>query len=102
MVLIAGPGQVDWKALRRHLGAHRLTMASETEVLAVTGYPPGAVAPLGVAHPLKILIDRSLLSHQEISLGSGTRGVAVIMQAGDLMRVLRDGEIGDFAQQSLS
>ncbi len=100
MVLIAGPSQVDWKALRRHFGAHRLTMASEVEVLAVTGYPPGAVAPVGMAHPLKILIDRSLLGQQEISLGSGTRGSAIIMQSNDLIRILQDSEIGDFAQQS--
>ena len=33
MALMAGPQQIDWKALRRYLGEKRLTMASEEEVL---------------------------------------------------------------------
>ena len=43
MVLMAGPGQIDWRALRRFFGQSRLTMASEEEVLSVTGYPIGAL-----------------------------------------------------------
>jgi Cys-tRNA(Pro)/Cys-tRNA(Cys) deacylase len=58
MVLMVGPRQVSWPALRRHLGRSRLTMASEEEVLAVTGYPLGAVSPIGLPAPLRILVDR--------------------------------------------
>ena len=57
MVLIAGPGQVAWRALRQHVGQSRLTLASEEEVLAVTGYPIGAVSPFGLPRPLPVLID---------------------------------------------
>jgi Cys-tRNA(Pro)/Cys-tRNA(Cys) deacylase len=47
MALVAGPAQISWKALRAFLGQSRLTMANEQEVLAVTGYPIGAVSPFG-------------------------------------------------------
>ena len=61
MVLVAGPSQISWPALRSYLGHSRLTMASEEEVLRVTGYPLGAVSPFGLPEPLRILVDRSVL-----------------------------------------
>ena len=96
MVLMAGPSQVDWRALRRFVGQSRLTMASEEEVLTVTGYPIGAVAPFGVPQPLRVLVDESVLAQQEISIGSGVRGATVIMQVVDLMRALGAVEVGRF------
>lgn len=98
MVLIAGPGQVSWKRVRVILGVSRLSMASESEVLKVTGYRVGAVSPLGLLHPLRILADKSVFNHEEISIGSGERGVAIIMKSADLRRVLIEIEIGTFAE----
>lgn len=100
MVLVAGPAQVDWKTLRRHLGQSRLTTATAEEVLAITGYAIGAVSPLGLPQPLPIYIDDSVLAETEISLGSGVRGVTVILRSEDLMRALPDAEIGVFRQQT--
>ncbi|RIK29445.1 MAG: hypothetical protein DCC55_37925 [Chloroflexi bacterium] len=96
MVLMAGPAQISWRALRKHLGQSRLTTAPEAEVLSVTGYPIGAVAPFGLPHPLRVLIDESVLAQEEISIGSGVRGTTVILQAPDLLRALPDAEVGRF------
>jgi len=98
MVLVAGPAQVDWKTLRRHLGQSRLTMATAEEVLAVTGYPIGAVGPFGLPLPLPLYIDDSVLAEAEISLGSGVRGTTVILRSDDLLRALPDAEVGLFRQ----
>ena len=96
MVLMAGPGQINWKTLRKHIDANRLTMASKEEVLSITGYHLGAVAPFGMEMPVKILVDRSVLMQQIISMGSGIRGTAIILKTKDLIRALGDHEIGDF------
>lgn len=96
MVLMAGPGQINWKILRRSLGTNRLTMATKDEVRQVTGYPLGAVAPFGVPHPLQILVDRSVLGSEIVSMGSGIRGTAVILKSAALLRALGDYELGDF------
>jgi Cys-tRNA(Pro)/Cys-tRNA(Cys) deacylase len=98
MVLIAGDRQVSWPALRRYLGQSRLTTASETEVLQATGYARGAVGPLGLPRPMRILVDESVFTHEEISLGSGVRGTTVIMRSADLRRALGDVEVGLFAE----
>ncbi len=93
MVLVAGPAQIPWKALRKHLGQSRLTMATEDEVLAVTGYRIGAVSPFGLPRRLKVLIDAGVMQEQEVSIGSGTRGQAVILTSADLHHALPEAEI---------
>jgi len=97
LVLMAGPGQIAWRKLRQHLGVSRISMASEEEVLAMTGYPVGAVTPFGLSQPLRILADESAFRPEEISLGSGMRGLAIIMKPIDLQRALGKVEIGSFA-----
>jgi Cys-tRNA(Pro)/Cys-tRNA(Cys) deacylase len=93
MALVAGPAQISWKALRSYLGQSRLTMASEAEVLEVTGYPIGAVSPFGTVRSLRVLVDPSVFDEEEISLGSGVRGTTVILKSDDLKRALGDVEI---------
>jgi Cys-tRNA(Pro)/Cys-tRNA(Cys) deacylase len=68
-------------------------MATEEEVLEVTGYRVGTVSPFGLKTELKILIDESVLREEEISLGSGSRQMAILMKSADLRQVLGDSEI---------
>jgi Cys-tRNA(Pro)/Cys-tRNA(Cys) deacylase len=96
LTLMAGPGQISWRKLRAHLGVSRISMASEGEVLAVTGYGVGMVSPLGLPRPIRILADASVFQPEEVSLGSGVRGVAIIMKSADLQRALGKIEVGQF------
>ncbi len=96
MVLMPGRGQVPWKALRRLLGQSRLTMASEEEALAATGYRPGTINPFGLPQPMRVLIDRSMLDLDEVSLGSGQRGVAILIKPQDMISALENHELVDF------
>jgi Cys-tRNA(Pro)/Cys-tRNA(Cys) deacylase len=93
MVLVAGSAQISWKALRRHLGQSRLTMAAEQEVLAVTGYRIGTVSPFGLPRQLQVLIEAGVMREQEISIGSGMRDHAIILKSMDLPRALPDAEV---------
>jgi Cys-tRNA(Pro) deacylase len=99
MVLVGGPRQVSWPALRSYLGQSRLTMADEAELLAVTGYPRGAVSPFGLPVPMRILVDRSVLAEAEVSIGSGQRYFTVILRTQDLLRALGPHEVGVFTQE---
>jgi len=96
MVLIAGPDQVSWRRLRQQLGQSRLSMASEAEVLAITGYPVGAVSPFALPQPLPVFIDDSVIAEEEISIGSGWRGTTVILRTADLVAALPGAAIGRF------
>lgn len=100
MALVAGPAQVSWKALRKYLGQSRLTMATEDEVLDVTGYLIGAVGPFGLSRRLRVLIDPGVLAEEEVSIGSGIRGTAVILKSVDLLQGLLDGEVVALTESS--
>ena len=93
LVLVAGPSQIDWKKLRQLVKRSRLRMATEDEVLDVTGYRVGTVSPFGLKNQVKILIDKSVLEEEEISLGSGVRNTAIVMKSVDLRRALEDSEV---------
>ena len=100
MVLVAGPAQVDWKKLRQLVKRSRIRMASEEEVLEVTGYRVGTVSPFGLKNPVRVLIDESVLKEEEISIGSGVRSVAIIMKSEDLRQVLQASEIVSLLESS--
>jgi Cys-tRNA(Pro)/Cys-tRNA(Cys) deacylase len=93
MVLIAGPNQVDWRKLRKLVKRSRIRMATEEEVLEVTGYRVGTVSPFGLKTPVKILIDASVLKEEDVSIGSGVREVAILMKGADVQRALQNPEI---------
>jgi len=93
MGLMSGPYQIDWKLLRQLLGVNRVTMASEEEVLRVTGFRVGAVSPFGLPHPMPIYVDQHILAQTQISLGSGLRGVGIILSVQDLLSALGDQAI---------
>jgi len=101
MVLMAGPAQIDWRSLRKYVGRSRVRMATEEEVLEVTGYRVGTVSPFGLknqARPefdrrVQVLIEASVLKEEEISIGSGVRNMAIIMKSADLRQALADSEI---------
>jgi Cys-tRNA(Pro)/Cys-tRNA(Cys) deacylase len=93
MVLVAGREQVDWKKLRQYIGRSRVRMATEEEVLEMTGYRIGTVSPFGLKQEIKILVDESVLKEEEISIGSGIRNMAIIMKTADLRQALRESEV---------
>lgn len=97
MVLIAGPRQISWKALRKHFGMSRLTMASPDEVVQATGYEIGTVSPFGLATPLLVIADEGVFAQPAVSLGSGLRGTAIMMTAKELQAALGPVETGRFA-----
>lgn len=93
MVLVAGREQVDWKKLRQLVGRSRVRMATEEEVLEVTGYRVGTVSPFGLRNQVRVLIDVSVLREGEVSTGSGMRNMAIILKSKDLHQALGESEI---------
>lgn len=93
MALVAGPSQISWKLLRKYLAQSRLTMATEDEVLSVTGYRIGAVGPFGLLKQVRVLVEAGVLLEEEISIGSGMRDRAVILKSADLIRALENAEV---------
>jgi Cys-tRNA(Pro) deacylase len=100
MVLMAGRDQIDWRKLRQLVNRSRVRMATEDEVLEMTGYRVGTVSPFGLRKPVKIVIDASVLKEEEVSIGSGVRNMAIILKSADLRLALSDPEIVSLGENS--
>ena len=93
MVLGAGPIKIPWKALRKYIGQSRLTLASEEEVLAATGFRIGTVSPFGLPRPIRVILEAGVLKQLEISIGSGLPNTGVIMKNADLQAAMGEVEV---------
>jgi len=102
MVLMAGRDQIDWKKLRQLVKRSRVRMATDEEVLQVTGYRVGTVSPFGLKNQVRMMMDASVLKEDEISIGSGGRNVALIMKGEDVQRALKDAEVVSLAEEDAS
>lgn len=84
LVLVPGDRGLDYPKLRAHLGVRRLTMPSPDEAKEATGYARGTITPLG-AGGWPVLVDTSLTTHPEVSLGAGVGEWAIHLSPADLV-----------------
>lgn len=85
-VLVPGDREIAWPKLRALLGVNRLSMPSAEAAYDVTGYVRGTITPLGSSTPLAVIADEWVTG--EISIGGGAHGVALTVDAGELVAVL--------------
>lgn len=73
VVLAPGDAKVDDRAVVDAIGGSRkrFRLARPDEVLAWTGYPVGAVPPLGYRDALPMLIEETLLDKDRVFFGGG-------------------------------
>jgi len=94
-VLVPGDREIAWPKLRALLGVNRLTMASADTAYEVTGYVRGTITPLGSRAALPVVADASVTGR--ISLGGGAHGVALTVEAAELVAAL-DATVADVTE----
>ncbi len=92
LVLMAGPRQVNWQLLRKYLKTNRVTLATPEEVYKITGYYIGTVSPFGLPQKMTLLLDQRLKDREEVSIGSGLSGVAIILKTQAMLKLLEPFE----------
>jgi Cys-tRNA(Pro) deacylase len=85
-VLVPGDREISWPKLRALLGLSRLSMPPADVAYEVTGYVRGTITPLGSSHPWPVISDSRV--DGTVSIGAGAHGVALTVDAADLVRVL--------------
>ena len=88
LVLVPGDRVIDWAALRTHLGVRRVSLADADEAFAATGYRRGTITPIGVRGNLRVVADSAIPGSGEVSIGAGAFGVAVHLDADDLVSMV--------------
>lgn len=80
MLLVArGDARLDNQKCKAGLGG-RPRMLDPEETLALTGHAVGGVCPFGLATPLPILADRSLLAYETVFPAAGSRTSSVELE----------------------
>jgi len=92
LVLVPGDRQISWPKLRALLGVSRLSLPPAEDAFAATGYERGTITPFGSSHAWPVVADAAVQG--TISLGAGALGVAVTVEAEDVIRVL-DATVAD-------
>jgi len=91
-VLVPGDREIAWPKLRALLGVNRISMPSAEAAHEVTGYVRGTITPLGRTTPLPVIADAGI--EGAVSLGGGAHGVALTVDAADLVAAL-DATVAD-------
>lgn len=94
-VLVPGDREIAWPKLRAVLGVNRLSMPSAEVAFEATGYVRGTITPLGSSTAWPVVADASLAG--PVSIGGGAHGVALTVDAEDLVRAL-DATVADVTE----
>jgi len=86
LVLVGGDRRADPHRLRHVLGARRVMIAPPRRVQEATGYPPGAVPPVGHREPLPTWVDTALTEHTTVYTSGGAPDVMAALGFQDLLR----------------
>jgi len=87
LVIASGLGRVDRRLLGSHFGVSRkkTSFADAETVLALTGYPVGAVPPLGHREKLQVLVDPSVLAYETVYGGGGSETSLLRLKSQDIL-----------------
>lgn len=87
LVLVSGAHRVSSAKLATVTGAARVRPADPRTVERVTGFPAGAVPPVGHATPLRVFMDQALLTPDVVYAGAGDPHALFAVRPEDLRRV---------------
>jgi prolyl-tRNA editing enzyme YbaK/EbsC (Cys-tRNA(Pro) deacylase) len=87
VVLVPGDRRADAAKVARAVGAAATRVATYDEVLASTGFPPGAVAPFPLPSVETILLEQTVLAQGHVWVGAGSGRHLVRLPASELLRL---------------
>lgn len=94
-VLVPGNREIAWPKLRALLGVNRISMPDADTAFRVTGYVRGTITPLGSTTAWPVVVDEHVTG--TVSLGAGAPGVAISVDANELVTSL-DATIADVTE----
>ena len=78
LAVVAGPDEVDLKALAKAMGEKKVTLATEREAERLTGLQAGGISPLALINKgFQVVLDETSGLHEEIYISGGQRGLDI-------------------------
>ncbi len=101
LALVSGANRVALSLLGTAFGASAARRATGDEARDATGFAIGGVPPFGHAEPLTVLIDRDLLSHDQLWAAAGLPDAVFRITPDELVRV-SGGRVVDLADAGVA
>ncbi|MFZ5824765.1 MAG: YbaK/EbsC family protein [Bacillota bacterium] len=98
LVVAAGDRRVDRQKVKALMDRGKVRIASAEDVLAVTGFVAGGVAPVGLARDCAVLLDESLRRFADIWAGGGVPEALLRLRVDELPQAT-GGRFADVAGQ---
>ena len=98
LALTAGSNRADTARLAAVLSADEVRRADAEEARGATGFGIGGTPPFGHPSPLRVVVDRDLLSHAEVWAAAGTPDAVFPLTPDALVRA-SGGDVADFAER---
>lgn len=88
LCVVPGDSEVDLKAVSAILGEKKVHTPTQAEAEQLTGLQAGGISPLALINKgFQVLIDESALTHPEIHVSGGQRGLNIRLKPADLIRL---------------
>jgi Cys-tRNA(Pro)/Cys-tRNA(Cys) deacylase len=85
--VVSGDKEIDLKRLASVAKERKCQLVALKEVQPLTGYIRGGVTVLGAKKPFPVYVDSDLLTHDQISVSGGMRGLQILLAPEDYVRV---------------
>jgi prolyl-tRNA editing enzyme YbaK/EbsC (Cys-tRNA(Pro) deacylase) len=89
LVMVPGDRRADAAKIASAVGRPRARVANAEQVVAATGFAPGAVAPFPLRNVAHVLIDRTLFQHEHVWIGAGSPNHMAQIRPLDLAELAR-------------
>ncbi len=97
--VVSGARRTDNKAIRKHLGVHRLRFATKEELMGLTGLKPGCIPPFGKpVFNLPLYVDTNTLMKSHIAFSLGSHTLSAEMDTTDYLIAARPTGVFPFSK----
>lgn len=100
LALVPGPGEVDVKALAKHIGEKKVNLPTQREAEQLTGLQAGGISPLALLNRgFQVIVDSSAKNYEELYISGGQRGLDIRLPLTAIISLTRAtlAEISRFA-----
>ncbi len=87
VAIACGTGRVDRARLAAVSGSGKLRVADAPDVLRVTGFPAGGVAPLALPPDLQVIVDSAVIELKVAWGGAGREELLLRVAPSDIVRL---------------
>jgi Cys-tRNA(Pro)/Cys-tRNA(Cys) deacylase len=87
LLVIPGDRRVDLQRAAQALNVRNVQLLDFREAEEVSGYPPGGTPSVYHKTPLEVIVDKSVLEHETLFCGGGTRTRLLELRTMDFLRL---------------